>query len=552
MQVSREGHKFPTRNYPYRYPAARVEGEEADAVADAVINTPLEAGRIYRFVLGVDELPQPLSAEDADRLLRDPLANLLLKKGTFPLSLRELLSALDAANGEAEGLPQQKSFLVADGGQIPWSAETADVNRLLRFTVVRARGSDARLMVSASTVVDSREQFLQVIGWDADNAVFNFYERRSGTWLWAGNSQHALLPDSRGQGPFDSHVNGSMVMKELRAPWNNWHSMSASIQSNVLAPDDPLRDEPLFVNRVSAHELEVGVVRPGIERWNASRLKKATSADGQSLSDVRLFFRQLLETTTVNLISSRQESRQIADDTTLTLPTTFFLNTDALLDAIGLEPNIAPVSVGGRLYRQSLSRYGFALTDGSFRQAGDTFFAFLVPEPAFEDVNVLALLLQRQIIDSRFAASLLMVDFQNPILSARRSRLMAYVPETARLAASGTPRSDIATQFVAAVEAKLPALPPESPEGEFLANWRLPETDWKGAFEARIVQYFESLDRAAGTEEGFDGWVRLAESRRREFRRRPLAEFRLTVPTTNISADIPPLCMREDGTVQPL
>ncbi|HET6892146.1 MAG TPA: hypothetical protein VFH31_13670, partial [Pyrinomonadaceae bacterium] len=423
--MSREEHTFPTRSYPYRHPAPPgALGAQLEAVADAIKSLELEPGRVYRFVLGVDEIPTKLSDSEIDTLLQDPFGKLLLKRGTFPLTLRDLLSALDAVNGEPEGLPHQKSFLAADGGQIPWTPETAHVNRLLRFAVVRSRDSDVRVMISASTNIDSQDQFLQLIGWDAANGVFNFYERRSGTWLWAGNSYHALLPDSRGQGPFDSHVNGAMVMKELRAPWSNWHSMRASIQDNVLSPTDTLRNEPLFVNRVSAHELETSVVKPGIDRWTRARLAKAISVDASSISDVRFFFRQILDTTTFNLVSSDMESAQVTDSSSVTLPNTFFLNVEALLDNVGLEPDISPVKIPGRLYLEALRRYEFVLTDGTFRQPGDTFFAFLVPEPAFEDINVLALLLERKVINPRFAACLLMIDFQNPISSVRRKKLM--------------------------------------------------------------------------------------------------------------------------------
>jgi hypothetical protein len=551
MAVEREQHTFPTRNYPYRqHTTAPSAAGEDDALDDAMANMKLEAGRLYRFVLGIDARPAPVGDEELSAGLRDPFAELLLKRGVFPLTLREFLSAVDAHNDKPEGLPQQECFLAADGGQIPWTPETAQVNRLLRFVVTRARASDVRLMVSASTVPDSAEQFLQVIGWDASNEVFHFYERRLGTWFWAGNSHHALAPDSRGQGPFDSHVNGTMVMKELRAPWNNWHSMNATIKDDVLAPDDPLRHDPLFTSRASAHMLERNVVRPGIERWNQARLRKATSTDAETLSEVRHFLRQVIDNTTVNLVSSSKESRQVTDDEMLVLPTTFFLNSEALLDHIGLEPDIETVKVRGQLYQDSLRRYDFALTDGSFRQTGDTFFAFLVPEPAFEDLSVLDMLLQARLISPRFAACLLMVDFPNPIFSTRRRQLMAYVPETARLAAAGSVRSNLEEQFVAAVEA-VADLAPDSPEQEFLANWRLPEDEWKTTFERRIEAYFASLQQKSATEEGFDAWVRLAESRRREFRRRPLAEFRLTIPTTNIPSHAPLLSMNEDGGVGP-
>ncbi len=70
--------------------------------------------------------------------------------------------------------------------------------------------------------------------------VFHFYERLHGTFFWAGMSQHALEDATRGQGPFDSHVNGSLVMKELRSPWVHWHAPQAGINEEAFAPDDPL------------------------------------------------------------------------------------------------------------------------------------------------------------------------------------------------------------------------------------------------------------------------------------------------------------------------
>ena len=54
------------------------------------------------------------------------------------------------------------------------------------------------------------------------------------------------------------------------------------------------------------------------------------------------------------------------------------------------------------------------------------------------------------------------------------------------------------------------------------------------------------------TESGFDDYVRLAESRRRQFRLMKLNEFELTLPVTNIPLGAPPLAMREDATVAEL
>jgi len=494
-----------------------------------------------------------MPASEAEQALCDPFAELLLKRGIFPLTLRALLAALNAAAGDPQGLPQQQVFLAADGGRIPWTPETAELNRLFRFVIIRLRDGDARLMVSASSVLDSETQFIQIIGWDLANRVYHFYERRGGTWLWAGNSWHSLQDVTRGRGPFDSHVNGALVMKELRPPWNNWHSMDAHIPEAALAPDDPLRAEPLFLARDSAHRLENEVVEPGIRRWNTVRLDAAITTDPNGdliLANIPQLLRQVLETTTVNLASSMQQSAGITNESELTLPPTFFLNTVALLDTLGLAPDIAPIRVPGRLYRAALARYDFALSDGTSRVPGDTFFAFLVPEPSLEDLDILAQLVRRRLLSERFAACLLMVDFPNPVCSARRARLMPYVPATIRAAATSGAAGlggVLEASFVAAVEA---AAEPGSSAAEFLAHWRLSATAWRPHFEARIADYFFRLSALARTEVGFDSWVQLAESRRRAFRKRPLAEFRLTTPTTNIPPDAPPLEMVEDGTVR--
>ncbi len=274
--------RFPSRNYPY---GAGDSNAEAAGEAEPVL---LEAATIHRFVLGLDARARPLQPEELDGL-GDPFARALLAAGTFPLSLRSLLELLD---GFAEaGCPFVPATGVSCGRRRPhsWTPETDALARGSGSSP-RGRHDDFRVLISASTVADGEEDrhFLQVIGWDATNGVFNYYERRGGTWLWAGNSLHALAPATRGRGPFDSHVNGSLVMKELRQPWVYWHAPAAGIGAEALAPADPLRSDPLFVARETADRLETTVVRPGIQRWNRARLARARQPNGR-LNDLPAF-----------------------------------------------------------------------------------------------------------------------------------------------------------------------------------------------------------------------------------------------------------------------
>jgi hypothetical protein len=516
------------RSFPCRYHAAAfVAGAPA-----------LEERTIYRYVVNVDPAPRKMADPEVAALLQDPLATLLLRRGVFPQTLRELLAAIDRTGA----LPVQRSFLVGDGGRIPFRAGPA-VKRELRFAIARGTASEAELMVSSGVDPDTSDGFLQVLAWDQVNEVYNYYQRQEPAWLWSGSSHEALEEPSRGHGCFDSHVNGSLVMKELKAPWNNWHSQSAAIEDAV-GPADPLRGEQLFQDRQGAQDLERLVVRPGIARWNAARIRARVGADG-SVARVRHFLRQVLETTTVNFATSDQESALVRDDDAVRVPLTFFLSSDSLIDVIGLGPNVSRPTVSGRLYRRSLAAFGFELTDGSYRQAGDTHFAFLIPEPAFEDVDLLDKLLGAGVLSRPMAAALLMVDFQNPVYSLRRAALMRHVPEEFH-PTPGTP--DLSTAVAEAIAAAAPATPAASPEREVLAYIALGD-EWEAAMARRIERYLAAVQRRLDTEEGFFDLVRLAESRRRAFRRHPLNEFRLTLPQTRIPDDAASLALCEDGTV---
>jgi len=509
-----------------------------------------DEGSIVRFIVGLDPSPRPMSAAELEDLLNDPLATLLLRRGIFPRTLAEVLAGIDAFNTLPEGLPEQQTFLVGEGSQIRWTPETATLNRQLRFAITRAAaqasGGQVDLLISAATSGDPTQTFLQIMAWDAKNQAFNFYARElRQTWVWAGNSRFALTLGSRGEGPFDSHVNGTMVMKELRQPWNNWHSMNASISPDVLAPNDPMRENPHFLQRTGAEQLERSVVRPGVQRWNAARVANAVGLDG-TITNAAFFVRQLFTTTTVNLTSSTLESRSVRRDQTLDLPLSFFINRDALFDVVGLLPAVSPPRASGAHYLDSLATFAFALSDGAFRQDGDTFFAFLVPEPAFEDTDLLDQLVRAGLLSRRFVACVSMVDFPNPIFSPRRAALQPYALNGPAVPAGWG--EGIAARIVEASESTSAG----SPEREFAANWALGADTWQATFEQRIVDYFTGVEQALTTAEGFQHYVRLAESRRREFRPLPLnEEVPLLLPKTNIPQDAPLLQMTDRGAVIP-
>lgn len=493
------------------------------------------------MVAGVDHKPQPMSAVELSTMT-DPMA-MLLRAGIFPMTVTDLLGALhDASTGDGAAARAdviQNVYLVSESGQIPQEV-APNLHRDLRYAIVcniRSRKPD--LMISTGANVDPADAFLQVLAWDESARVFNYYMRIKPAWVWVGNSWSALAPPSRGKGCFDSHINGSAVMKELKQPWLNWQSEAAIIQ---LAPDDPLHSSRLYQRVAPASQLEL-TVRELIARWTAARLAKVT--EGGVVQNPDHLLRHLFTTTTVNLASSFTESAAVsADGEDVVLPFGFWLNPEALGD-LGLLPPVAPPAVSSQHYLQSLTAFEFRIqeTVSGFSQPGDTFFAFVVPEAAHEDNEVVRQLLANSIITPRFAACALMVDFANPVFSPAREALMRYVPT------EPTPThllcSEVADRIVSAAE----DLDPDSAEGQFAANWRLGDAGWSAAFLQRVGAYLDAVRARLTTATGFFDYVRLAESRRRDFKKMKLNEFELTLPATNIPTTDPSLQMNNDATI---
>ncbi|MGH3721237.1 MAG: hypothetical protein ACRDRI_20775 [Pseudonocardiaceae bacterium] len=489
--------------------------------------------------MGIDSTFTEMTPSELSTL-SDPMAQ-LLEGGVFPLTVDALLVELNAKGI----LPEQSSFLISEAGQIP-PAQTASLARDMRFAIVRSRSSRADLLISTSAIGDPHTVFLQVAAWDDRAELFNYYMRLGGAWVWAGNSYHALAPPSRGNGPFDSHINGSLVMKELKQPWMNWQSQNATI---LLDENDPLRQKILYQNLSGAESLE-SIVRDGIARWTTARLKHTIAGAGQ-IKHVDRLLRQLCTTTTVNLASSTTTSTvAVADHSAgLTPPLGFWFNNNGLIDGLNipLRDDFTPPVVAAELYADSLVRYDFALIQGEFTQKGDTFFAFMVPEVAFEDIDVVNQMVSRQILTAHFAASVLMVDFPNPVFSGARAKLLQYVPTEARLDIAG---GGLSQQIADAIITGAASQQAGTPEAEFRANWELADSDWPNKFAARIEGYMTAVSTRIATARGFDDYVRLAESRRREFKTMRLNEFSLTLPVTNVPREAPLLRMQSDGTIR--
>ncbi|MEO5665396.1 MAG: hypothetical protein ABIR39_19180 [Nocardioides sp.] len=482
---------------------------------------------ISRFILGLDDIPVQMSVEQAAAELNDPFAARLLRAGIFPNTAGEVLHELEQVDPGGP-LAQQKFFLVGEGSQLP--AEVTEAQRNMRFLVACGIGSQGAEVVLSSFHPD--EGMVEVMAWDAIQGGFNFYRTMSDSnaWVFAGNSRHALGSPTRDHGPFESHVNGNILMKELKVPWVHWHSPFAAVPASSLATQG--LDAHPWVGRLDfagAYTLEEQAVRPGITRWSEARATAITA--GTAVETPARMLEQLVTTLTVNLISSLTTSASAQSRTVehVDLPSTFFVDAD-LFELVGL-PGPPRLRVASGTYQQAILDFGVTLDDGQgFTQPGDTHFAFIVPERAFEDVATVRAALNAGLLTRRLIASLLMVDFSNPLFSTRRgalSRHLADVPWPG----DGLAYSDAVAQ---AVLTSPEAGREGSAEFEFAQNWSAGE-GFAEVFTERLNEFYSKLEALLASTDGFAQVYQLAESRRTAVKELPIFESRMLFSTSAVA-----------------
>lgn len=131
-----------------------------------------------------------------------------------------------------------------------------------------------------------------------------------------------------------------------------------------------------------------------------------------------------------------------------------------------------------------------------------------MPERAFEDTDTLRQAIERGIVSPRLAACLLMVDFPNPIFSQKRKRLLEHVSGTA-FRQGGHFSQDVAD----AIRSSAAATEPGTPEHEFAQLWDA-GPNFEATFNGLLQNYYTAFAQRLTTQEGFDSYMRLAESRR--------------------------------------
>ena len=554
-------------------------------LADQTSNSSQNVPNIWQCIgCRAGQVGTKMSLDEQKANLNDLWGKEILRQSTFPLEVKDSQEAIAQANPSLT----EKIYLVAEGGEIPLSIAPRNGNRDPRLTITWK--GDGILSTLLSARPGPTTNFLQVIAWDPQKKKFNYYElNRDNNWSWVGDSSHARQPQFIGKGCFDCHHNGSVIMKELKRPWNNWNSQLATIDLSVLP--EMIAQDPNLDNLIGAEVLEQDI-KGGVSQYYNAWLDSHVSEDLKTVTEVPELLRHLTTTTSVNFESNLANIQALG--TVVTPPKNFFLFDDALSkvagDDFGDAGYIFPNRIGfdSNKFKQTIGSKGFVLRQCirekntnkcrpgpgtvQYEQEGTTFHPFFIPVPSNEDSFAIAKLIDFQVIrgnqrkkikfiPDKFAAAVLMVDFQNPIFSPVRSSLQAYAEKLDRATIDNQGVSNIPSLFVAEIEAAATGQPPCSVENldscsaeqQFLNTWNLPDGTWKDRVNQRIQSYLNAVADQIANGNGLSDYLDLSISRRRQFASiepiENLFEFSLLLPQSDLSVNFPLLRMQSDGKV---
>ena len=538
---------------------------QALAATESISCPPVVPGKIHRFVEGEDSCVTPLSDAEIEKL-NDPFTKNILRAGVFPMRAKEITQAI------ADKLGYQPTvYVVGEGSQIPLTVVSKEFTRGLRYDVSWGPTENDPKMFLSQLSPATREtkelSLIEMMSFDEQSKEYNYYLLTYQTgesydspfvWAWTGSSSMAHKPQTIGNGCFRCHHNGVPIMREIELPWSNWQSQRATIASTFLPPE--IANETFFLQRRGAEVYE-NVIRSQFQKFYTNWLKENIRKDGSNIyvSDVPEMLRHVITNTTVNFKSSDVQSdaentSPPNGDITGVPPNDTFLADTLLQTTLKLDYPTLSVKLPRNKYDAYLKEHNYNLigtkgfyrtSEEAYRKPGSTYFAFYLPQLAAEDIYVTQKLLQSKIVNDKFVASVLMVDFKNPLFSQKRASLQKYAKEitTGKLVAGV---SSIPTEFAAKIKAtgatacQVGNFDACSAEEQFLYTWELPNDQWKQVTANQIKGYVDSIANLP-EDQKLDYLMRWSVKQRDRFAAAPLFcnfyESRLLFPDNDLSED---------------
>jgi hypothetical protein len=451
--------------------------------------------------------------------LADPIAELVLKSGdgcpSTYVETMEKLRKTDTQGCDSSPSDGISTAIVTEEGQVGGEFESG------RSVITRTCGGreehDVFFSLFGVSAGSSLPGNAEVMAFDRNLGVYNYYTLEGGEWEFHGNSIDLVTTGT--QRCAACHTGGGPIMKELDTPWLHWegHQSTAGVGEFIDGNDD-----------LGSHSDGASVeflVKEGNRDWNEARLSHLR--DNGSVADV---LRPLFCTVEVNLdngadfFSSPDGTLGGGDDLD-SIPRDFLL--DRQWSGFGT------IKVASAVYEQAIRDAGQRLmgdsgqlTDANGNPAIDTIFDFVFPERSFADNDYVERLVAQGIIDDDFVKDVLAIDFTAPIFSETRCDLLQFAPE---LDAADMKPDAIRTGFLANL--------PSSGAGAELAGHLGNNAD-AGDHQAAVDAFVAACDAREEADFMAD-CMKIVSQRRAQARELTVFEFAATMPqdTLNVSAE---------------
>ncbi len=277
----------------------------------------------------------------------------------------------------------------------------------------------------------SGKLLIEALAWDPVKKVYNFYEligeESSAHWFFRGDSLDILKDNSyihRDPPPHTPkygrtlrcsacHSSGGPIMKELEFPHNDWWTKSRPLEFGSNNPSNEIKT--WLTDLVDASTFSE-YVKAGIEKLELSPTYQQFRSKISLQEQLRPLFCENeinLESDVLSGFEWQQSPVQIPVD---------FIASPLLTNRSDLH-----VTVERNDYQRFLTQQRMKFPETEFMDADH---AWLVPVKGFSDLLAIQSLIDHNVVDEKFVADVLAVDFQNPLFSKKRCHLLKLLPDT--------------------------------------------------------------------------------------------------------------------------
>ncbi|KAJ5312239.1 hypothetical protein N7508_003069 [Penicillium antarcticum] len=482
-----------------------------------------------------------------------------------------------------------RMFMIADGAHVNRSTLPDNGGKWFNphcrvLGVVDFKPQGDIIFIVGSDDVHNSERFMQVASWD--QKTFHYY---------AGNALNAFTDGSSYDmsylGPFNGHVNGACIMKEIHDPWYHWKTDTTDLKQCLSEEQiNRLKSIPyispaswnLLGNVSSAEGLEGDIIKVLVPKWFQLHRDEDFKENGQYKSEpanLHRWMAHLLLTTTINIATGAKvltfwEQNPSGMALPFRAPTNLFMNFELLLQSKFNDINGPLASFSGEFsyedYQKAVEDLQLGLlqewdkdpdekhpkrpkappkgvrmaqiTKGTLGGGKQTdmydYTYFLVVQEKSEGEEMYFITLQTSLEDSmgvlNLPDNLVSQKLLHSILlvdfcnPVYSWRRGVLMQYLPKTTKLVDGNYDMEAAFVATIRASSHASEADSPELQFLKLYDNPPSNDEIRFT--FQSYLDTVTHRIKTSQGLTDYMKLAEARRRIYRPLPLDEFGLTLP----------------------